>query len=94
MIKWDLTREDDALIRAIADRYMALMKEMGAPRFDDKTGVVMDITAVHLNGTPLNLDSLLKAENNDFMHDVTGIRFNLDKKTGTLMNCFDPRYAR
>lgn len=93
MIKWDLTRGDDALIRAIGDRYINRMKELGL-KGSDRLDVIMSITATHLNGCPLNLDGLLKSSNVDFAHDITGICANIDVKTGKLGNFFHPRYAR
>lgn len=49
--------------------------------------VAMDLTAVHANGCPLDLGRLLRCSEADFV----GIRENLDRSTGKLANCFDPR---
>lgn len=54
---------------------------------------MMDVTATHLNGCPLNLAALAKARDSDFAHDIFGIRRHLDRETGKLQNCFIPRYA-
>lgn len=54
---------------------------------------VMDITAVHANGTPLRLADFLAADDFNFAHDWFGIRRNLDRATGALINCFLPRFA-
>ena len=52
----------------------------------------MDISATHLH-CPLDLDQLLKFDDFNFAHDITGISFNLDRVTGKLENCFLPRCA-
>lgn len=54
----------------------------------------MDITATHLNGTPLDLDRLLAFDDLNFVHDVFGIARHLDRSTGKLQNCFVPRSAQ
>lgn len=51
----------------------------------------MDITATHANGCKLDLDKLLNADNFNFNHDVFGIRSNINRDTGKLLNCFLPR---
>lgn len=56
--------------------------------------VMMDIEACHCNGCPLDLDGLATAKTSDFVHDLTGITANLNRKTGKLENCFVPRYAK
>jgi len=42
---------------------------------------------------PLDLDGLLVAPTDDFLHDVFGIMQKLDMPTGLLSDCFCPRYA-
>jgi hypothetical protein len=54
----------------------------------------MDIEACHCNGNPLDLAALLAAPTTDFMHDVFGIMANINRETGTLENCFSPRYSK
>lgn len=51
----------------------------------------MDITAVHANGNPLDLQKLLTFDDFSFAHDVFGISRHIDRNTGKLMNCFLPR---
>lgn len=53
----------------------------------------MDVLAAHLNGCPLELRSLLAAPDVDFAHDIFGIRDHLDRSTGKLQDCFDPRHS-
>lgn len=52
----------------------------------------MDITACHVNGCPLKLEELLRADEFNFAHDVFGIRRHLNRETGKLENCFVPRF--
>lgn len=58
----------------------------------DRMGAEMDIMAAHLD-CPMKLDELLAADDFNFLHDVFGIRKNLNRKTGKLDNCFVPRFA-
>lgn len=60
---------------------------------DDLLSLTMDLTACHLNGCPLDLDGLIKADDFDFFHDVYGVRRHLNRTTGRLENFFCPRYA-
>jgi hypothetical protein len=60
----------------------------------DRLSLSMDLTACHANECPLDLDGLLLANDLDFTHDVCGIMRHIDRKTGTLTNCFLPRYAK
>ena len=53
---------------------------------------MMDVTATHNQGAPLQLRQLLAADDGDFAHDVFGIRRWLDRDTGKLAGCFTPRY--
>ena len=53
----------------------------------------MDIAACHLNGTPLDLEKLLAADDANFAHDVFGIRHHIDRSTGRIMDFFLPRSA-
>jgi hypothetical protein len=54
----------------------------------------MDITATHLNGTPLDLDKFLKFDSPDFGHDIYGIMRFIDRNTGKLTNGFLPRCSK
>ena len=91
MIKWATTREEMELESKIANRAIAMAKELGMDY--DKMTAVMDIDACHNNGCPLNLQGLLDADDFNFAHDVFGIRAYIDRTTGELANCFLPRYA-
>ena len=91
-IKWDTTKEDAQLILKIVARAEKVMdrKESGAILRD----LDMDITACHLNGTPLRLADLLAADDFNFTHDVFGIRRFMDRTTGKLTGFFSPRFRK
>uniref|UniRef100_A0A6M3JLK6 DUF6874 domain-containing protein n=1 Tax=viral metagenome TaxID=1070528 RepID=A0A6M3JLK6_9ZZZZ len=92
MINWSSTMEDTRIISACAGRFAEILKSRGIkapPQMD----IAMDLTACHLNGCPLDLQRLLAAEDFDFSHDVVGIRNHIDRRTGTLRDCFVPRMA-
>lgn len=84
-------REEARTIAAIARRAVSMANEVGFKY--DWMDADMDITACHLNGTPLKLNALLAADSANFAHDVFGIRRHLNRETGKLEDCFCPRYA-
>ena len=88
-IEWDATQEDSLLIAGIAARAIRLQPGEHA----DKLQLVMDVTACHANGCPLRLSALLDSDTANFVHDISGIRQNICRNTGQLLNCFVPRYA-
>lgn len=94
-IKFDAKPVDKELIRMIVERVAKAMVASNFPwdayRNQKQT---MDVTACHLNGCPLKLRELLKAEDFNFMHDIAGISAHIDRKTGKLLNHFIPRYAK
>lgn len=87
MLNWNSTKDESKKAHLIAVRANRLNAEY--PVCDAE----MDIIATHLNGCPLRLDELLTASDADFAHDVFGIRRFLDRQTGALGDCFDPRYS-
>jgi len=58
----------------------------------DKLSLCMDLETAH-KATPLDLERLLAADDGNFMHDIEGIRTNLNRRTGELENLFLPRFA-
>jgi hypothetical protein len=54
--------------------------------------VLMDLEACHCNGCALDLKGLLGANDQDFIHDVLGIRRHINRRTGKLEDAFSPRY--
>jgi hypothetical protein len=91
MIKFNATREESDMIAKIAKRaytdfgcYLSLME------------AVLDLEATHSNGNRLRLPELLEAANkqtSDYVHDILGIYNNIDRRTGKLKNCFQPRFT-
>ena len=92
MINWNSTKEESKLISKIVSRYMNKCAELNISA-GKQMNLNMDISATHLNGNPLKLNELLKADDTNFMHDVNGIRQYIDRTTGKLQNCFVPRYS-
>lgn len=91
-ISFTTTREESDLIVAIVDR--AEGTSLMLPAFGARMNLVMDLTATHANGCPLDLEGLLAAEPFDFAHDVAGIQRHINRETGQLEDCFLPRYSR
>jgi len=87
-LKWTSTLEERNLMERIANRAETLMK------IEDRISLLMDLEAVHCNGCPLRLQDLLEADNFNFLHDILGIRRNIDRITGKLRNEFYPRFAK
>ncbi len=84
---------DYDLITAIANRAVDMSRAYDCDY--DMTSAVMDLESAH-EGLPIDLKGLLEADDNNFAHDVFGIRRHLDRSTfpGKLTDCFVPRYAR
>lgn len=92
MIDWTkTTKKDGALIHKIGVRAVKRALELGAEI--DLLDMTMDISACHLSN-PLKLQELLDADNSNFCHDVFGIRKEVNRNTGELMNGFSPRYSK
>jgi len=86
------SKHELALMQLIAQRMKNIMDEMGI-EYADLLTICMDIQAAHAH-CPLKLEELLQARDFDFIHDVSGIKVNLNRKTGKLENSFIPRYAK
>ena len=85
MINWNgLKKEESVTILKIVVRAKKLIPEL--PTLDTN----MDIGATHIKNK-LDLDKLLKFDDSNFLHDITGITYNIDRETGELENCFLPR---
>lgn len=89
-INWELTTPDAILIERIVERYSDIAEERQDEDYDP-LNLLMDLTACHSNGTPLDLEKLLKAPRFDFVHDLAGITHHIDRNTGKLTGCFVPR---
>lgn len=91
MISFNISTKDSELIYRIALRAKQKAQELGM-EYDVMTGR-MDIAAVHANGTKLHLSELAEADDDNFRHDVFGIRKYWDRSTGQLTEFFIPRFA-
>jgi len=87
-MNWNSNEKDSVLIKKTAARAAEMFE--GYEVFDS----IMDVTACHMNGCPLDLEKLLNADDFNFIHDITGINRYLDHVTGELGNCFVPRFAK
>jgi len=85
MYTWhSLLPDDRRLIEAIARRWY--WEHQDNP-FDTAYAVAL----CHANGCQLDLNKLHRFDDMNFVHDLVGIRNNLDYKTGRLRDCFLPR---
>lgn len=75
----------------IAERFARMAPEHSAAKEPALLRTV--ILFCHFTGCPLRLIDLLNADAGSFAHDVAGIWLHLDRKTGQLTGCFDPRFA-
>lgn len=91
-INFNTTKEEDVIISSIVDRAvrLSLIENEGENRSD----LMMDLTATHCNGTPLDFEKFLRFDDFNFVHDIYGIMGNIDRTTGKLENCFLPRCAK
>lgn len=91
-VSFDVSAHDRQTIRQIANRAMAASRKhkLGLRKLETE----MDVMAVHANGTPLDLNKFLDADEFNFAHDLMGIVNTLDRETGQLRNFFLPRCAR
>lgn len=88
-VNFNVTKDEADIIQAIAERAKTLID------WDiDAISLMMDLTATHANGCPLDLQRLLDASPFNFIHDIGGVRRHLNRKTGQLKNCFSPRFSR
>lgn len=90
-INWAVTPGEAALIQKIAER--ALQELPWGKHRPARLTLLMDLTACHLNGTPLRLEGLLLADETELAHDVGGIVRHIDRTTGKLEDHFLPLYA-
>lgn len=95
MVSFDVSDADAALIVRAVDRALDIIAQhermTKADRRERRVNLMMDLTACHANGNPLNLAKLAGADDFNLMHDVGGISRHIDRDTGKLTNCFRPR---
>lgn len=88
---YEATNEEIAIIKQIAKRAVRLYAAAGVNL--DLLDVMMGVTVTHANGCRLGLRRLLAADDFNFAHDITGISRHLNRATGKLQECFQPRFA-
>lgn len=95
--------DDLKLIRAIADRAVALYGKLGALGPSDdlssaQIGIADELLTVHHDIVPLRLAELLAADDGNFAHDIAGIHRHLEhdaaSKAAHLTDGFYPRFAK
>lgn len=91
MVSFKVSKSERKIIEHIADRAWGIGWLRDS--YEDRVGLVMDITATHANGNPLRLDELLGADNFNFAHDMSGICNCLNRETGKLTRGFRPRFS-
>lgn len=93
-LKLYANRSDARTIEDIVDKFGLALAHRGTLLGDDLVvDLRLDITACHLNGTPLDLKKLLGFDVMSLSHDIMGIRNNLNRITGKLENNFLPKCA-
>jgi len=85
------TPEEMGHVDKITTRAIPLFAKVGV--HVDRLDVVMDLAATHKT-CPLDLAAMADGREEDFAHDIGGIRRHLNRITGELEDCFVPRFAR
>lgn len=67
-MNFKISNSDARLIAQIVERAFDLMDAVGSPRSISRMELSMDLTACHVNGTPLRLTDLLAADDTNFAH--------------------------
>ena len=87
----NLTHEKAKQCQRIAEKTNGVLHLCGVEKADE-TAIAMDIAAVFLVDN-INLDKLESFDAFNLLHDINGIRKNLDRETGILKGNFLPRCA-
>ena len=83
----DISKADFGLLREVVRR---VHKQF--PEYPDTTMTLyMDLEHCHTKGCPLDFERLINFNDGDFLHDIVGIRKNINRETGEIENCFLPR---
>lgn len=87
-LKWNTSIENYNILKKIVER----LKDK---QFDlTISDSIMDLEACHANDMELDFQMLLDFDLCDFLHDIYGISYHIDRSTGKLQNCFVPRCAK
>jgi hypothetical protein len=87
-ISFDATKTEHVAVRKIIDRAEALEV------VSDRMSSTMDIIACNANGTPLDFERFLAANDFNFLHDFCGIARHMNRETGKIEGGFLPRFRR
>ena len=90
-IKWAGSRFEFEIIKKITDRAEAMCAEHGI-EYPRRT-ILMDLELIHNNAIELGLQRLLDSPDDDFGHDILGIRRCWDRQNFEMTDCFLPRCA-
>jgi len=80
--------EEMTLIEQIVNRAES---ELG---YSDKVGLMMDLAYVHTKCFELNFADLVKADKENFAHDIQGIYKHWNRKDMRMDGGFLPRYVK
>lgn len=86
--KRELEKEEIDKIVSICERFESMNSEYS--RMEN----MMDLMNCQQGICELNLDSLMQSSDEDFMHDINGIKHNLDRLEMVMLDDFLPRYAK
>lgn len=94
------TTEEKSLIMDCVMRYIVLEGHDLIPNEipdEELTGLVVELCMVldvtHTEIIPLNLKNLLDFSDSDLIHDIVGLRDNIDVETGEMIRKFTPLSA-
>lgn len=87
----ETTREEFELIAKIVKRTNALQSELDIKPYNT-VDLALSLELAH-HTCPMDLQQLLESNCYDFSHDVGGIMRHINRDTGQLEECFQPRCA-
>ena len=84
-MNWTLEPGDKKFITAIADKFLALVKNYEYSDKYAKQDIILDIATVHLNCKKLKLQEFAETEDSfSLIHDISLIKKYLNRKTGQI----------
>jgi hypothetical protein len=92
MTNWHVPPDVREAISAACKRYRAIRTKHQMPDINEMM-LIMDLTACHANGCPMDWEKLLAADDFTFVHDLVGIANHIDRETGKIAQGFLPRCA-
>jgi len=89
-INWNIPEKEIVKARIIIKR----ARQLNLIEKNTVNHHLMNIIAVHMNDTKLDLDKFINFDEYNLAHDIFGIDTHLNKVTARLKNGFLPRSAR